>query len=73
MSIERLIKMTVKEYIEIKKLLGYQSCLRVPSEIHHYAKAQRSLFCLVCDVFNYGYIMGQRAERARRKGGAQHD
>lgn len=68
--------LTAAEIIEIKKLgelLGHQGCIRVPKEIYHYAKAQQSLFCLVCDLYNYGYIMGQRAERARRKGGAQHD
>lgn len=61
--------LTIKEYTELKKLLGHQDCVRVPREIYHYAKAQQSLFRLVCDVFNYGYIMGQRAERARRKRG----
>ena len=64
--------LSVKRYTEIKKLLGYQDYTRVPKEILHYAKAQHSLLFLVCDVFNYGYIMGQRAERARRKGGARN-
>lgn len=30
--------------------------------------------CLaMCGAFNYGYILGKRAERARRKGGASND
>ena len=60
--------MTVKRYGELKKLFSHQNCLKVPEEIYQYAKAQHSLFTVVCDVFNYGYIMGIRAERARRKG-----
>ena len=61
--------MTVKEYTEIKGLLDQQDILKVPKEIYQYAKAQRDLWRIVCDVFNYGYILGIRAERARRKGG----
>lgn len=66
---ERIFIMTVKRYGELKKLLGNQDILKVPKEIYQYAKAQRTLFDVVCDVFNYGYILGIRAERARRKGG----
>ena len=60
---------TVKKYTELNRLLGHQDCTKVPAEIFHYAKAQKTMFRIVCDVFNYGYIMGQRAERARRKRG----
>lgn len=60
--------MTKSKYAELKKLLGEQDCLRVPEEIYEYAQTESLLVWLVCDVFNYGYIMGQRAERARRKG-----
>lgn len=63
------IRMTVKKYTELKRLLDQQDILKVPKEIYQYAKAQRTLFDVVCDVFNYGYILGIRAERARRKGG----
>ena len=59
--------MSVKEFMELKTFLGHQDCVRVPEKIYHYAKAQHSFFNIVCDVFNYGYIMGQRAERARKK------
>ena len=65
---ERIFIMTVKRYGELKKLLGNQDCFKVPEEIYQYAKAQHTLFNVVCDVFNYGYILGIRAERARRKG-----
>lgn len=61
--------MTVKEYTQLKRLLDQQDILRVPEEIYQYAKAQRTLLDVVCNVFNYGYILGIRAERARRKGG----
>lgn len=63
---------TVKRYMEIKNLLGYQNCADIPQEIYDFAKAECSLFRIVCDIFNYGYIMGQRAERARRKRGAHN-
>ena len=65
--------MTKNKYAELNKLLDEQGCSRVPKEIYEYAKTERSLVWLVCDVFNYGYIMGQRAERARRKGRSDND
>lgn len=68
--------LTVKEYKEIKKLgelLGHQGCVKIPKNVWSYAKTVSDKFKLICDIYNYGYIMGQRAERARRKGAAHHD
>lgn len=59
--------MRVEKY-SLDELIRQQDCLKVPEEIYQYAKKQKSLFEIVCDCFNYGYIMGIRAERARRKG-----
>lgn len=64
--------LTVKRYTEIKNLLGYQNCADIPKEIYDFAKAQSSLFDVVIYVYLYAYIMGQRAERARRKRGAHN-
>lgn len=60
---------TKSEALELDELLKHQDCLKVPEEIYQHAKTAASFFTLVCDLFNYGYIMGKRAERARRKGG----
>lgn len=57
---------TKSEALELNELLKNQD---VPEEIYRHAKTATSFFMLVCDLFNYGYIMGKRAERARRKGG----
>lgn len=50
---------------ELEKLLGFQGYLRIPRTAWEHAKRCTSLFELVCDLYNYGYIMGQRAERQR--------
>ena len=60
---------TKSEALELNELLKNHDCLKVPEEIYRHAKTATSFFMLVCDLFNYGYIMGKRAERARRKGG----
>lgn len=60
------------EIIEIKKLrelLGHQGVVKIPKNIWDYARTVSDSALLVCDLYNYGYIMGQRAERARKKGG----
>lgn len=65
-----------KEIKDLDALLGYQDCTKVPDKAWNYARAViagktplNSLFWLVCSLYNYGYIEGQRAERARRKRG----
>ena len=58
---------TKSEALELNELLKHQDCLKIPEEIYRHAKTATSFFMLVCDLFNYGYIMGKRAERARRK------
>ena len=56
---------TKSEALELNELLKHQDCLKIPEEIYRHAKTATSFFMLVCDLFNYGYIMGKRAERAR--------
>lgn len=55
------------ELIELGNFLGLQDCLRVPKQAWDYAHTCTSTFQLVCDLYNFGYIMGQRAERQRKK------
>ncbi len=54
------------ELAELEKLLGFQDVIRIPRTAWEHAKRCKSLFELVCDLYNYGYIMGQRAERQRK-------
>ena len=49
-----------------EKLLGFQDVIRIPRTAWEHAKRCTSLFELVCYLYNYGYIMGQRAERQRK-------
>lgn len=67
---------TEKEINDLDTLLGHQDCIRVPAIAYDYAKAilndkegKCTLSLLVCSLYNYGYIEGQRAERTRRKRG----
>ena len=55
------------ELAELEKLLGFQDVIRIPRTAWEHAKRCTSLFELVCDLYNYGYIMEQRAERQRKK------
>ena len=68
-------EMTSEEYTRLESLLSKQKISKIPCNLYRYAvkKAQKSSFQALFDVFNYGYIMGQRAERARRKGGVDND
>ena len=50
---------------ESEKLLDFQDVIRIPKAAWEYAKRCTNLFKLVCGLYNYGYIMGQRAERQR--------
>lgn len=69
---------SVEEARRLKNMLGYKNC----PETSIVKKIKLLVYLLHCDrmpdaivyvdVFNYGYIMGQRAERARRKG-VHHD
>ena len=54
------------ELAELEKLLDFQDVIRTPRTAWEHAKRCKSLFELVCDLYNYGYIMGQRAERQRK-------
>lgn len=62
--------MTYEEYTQLENLLSKQNVYKVPCNLYKYAenKARKSSFQALLDIFNYGYVMGQRAERARRKG-----
>lgn len=54
------------ELAELEKLLGFQDVIRIPRTAWEHAKRCTSLFDLVCNLYNYGYIMGQRAERQKK-------
>lgn len=54
------------ELAELEKLLDFQN-VKMPKTAWEHAKRCTSLFKLACDLYNYGYIMGQRAERQRVK------
>lgn len=61
----------MNEQEKLIALLKMQDVLKVPKVIYEYAVSElrkgERLFWIVVNVFNYGYICGQRAERARRK------
>lgn len=62
-----------KETEAVRKILGYQSAgvIDIIEPLLTYAKNHGGINVLTyVSLFNYGYILGKRAERARRKGGA---
>lgn len=65
-----------KETESIRKILGYQSAgvIDIIEPLLTYAKNHGGIDVLTyMSLFDYGYILGKRAERAGRKGGACHD
>ena len=59
---------------ELSCLLGYQNCLKVPQSAYIiFMNCHQNPFKVICNLFNLGYIMGQRAERAKRKEHENHD
>lgn len=79
--IDKLMKLAEKEqqnkHEQLKNLLGHQNtaskdCTEIIKYINteqstgHYGEGNECLLYL--DAFNYGYIQGKRAERARRRG-----
>lgn len=71
--IEELLAAEAERTEAIRKILGYQSAgvIDIIEPLLTYAKNHGGIDVLTyVSLFNYGYILGKRAERARRKGGA---
>jgi len=66
MSLQRNTSPPAPVLAELEKLLGFQDAIRIPKTAWEHAKRCTSTFQLVCDLYNFGYIMGQRAERQRK-------
>lgn len=65
-----------KETEAIRKILGHQSigCIDKIEPLLTYGKNHGGIDIITyMRLFDYGYILGKRAERARRKGGASND
>lgn len=71
------IRKNEKEVEAIRKILQHQpiiSCIDKIRLLLTYEKNHGGINTLTyVSIFNYGYILGKRAERARRKGGACND
>ena len=70
-AVNSMEKMPICELIT---LLDQQDILRIPQNILALArtaeKKEHWEFYMICWLYRYGYIIGQRSERARRKRGA---
>lgn len=67
------IRKNEKETEAIRKILGHQSidCIDKIVPLITYGENHGEIGILMyASLFNYGYILGKRAERAKRKGGA---
>lgn len=70
------IRKNEKETEAIREILRYQTidCIDKIRPLITYEKNHGGIDVLTyISLFNYGYILGKRAERAGRKGGACHD